>query len=99
MIIFTNERLYDLSEAINLALLAGDLHPQLKQVMRNCIEEITGRWQRPNGAYRTRKLLVGWNNVPMHRWGLSIAFRALSLFLWRQRKPAPGAQRENLVHS
>lgn len=90
LVIYRRE-LYDLAEAVNLALLLGADFPPLLAVMKQSVDQITGSWQRRDGAYRTRKLLVGWNSVPMHRWGLSIAFRALSLLLWRQREAPPAA--------
>ncbi len=80
LIIYKRE-LYDLAEAVNLALLLREQIPAFNGVLENCVNEITGPFQLESGALRTRKLLIGWNNVPMHRWGLSIAFRSLCLFL------------------
>ncbi|HEY3914182.1 MAG TPA: hypothetical protein VGN61_06820 [Verrucomicrobiae bacterium] len=90
LVIYRRE-LYDLAEAVNLAVLLGGDFPKLREVRDRCISEITGRWQLSSGAYRTRKLLIGWNNVPMHRWGLSIAFRSLCLFLRQQTRQAKAA--------
>ena len=98
LVIYRRE-LYDLAEAVNLALLLRADFPALEHVLQRCVQEITGRWQRRDGAYRTRKLLLGWNNVPMHRWGLSIAFRSLSLLLSQQPAPAADARQEISVLS
>jgi hypothetical protein len=40
-------------------------------------------------SFRARELLVGWDNVPMHRWAQSQVFRSLSLSwlgIWRARE-------------
>ena len=88
LIIYRRE-LYDLAEAINLSLLLRDRFPQFNTLLHTCLEELIHRWQMKNGAFPTRQLLVGWNRVPMHRWGLSIAFRALALYL-REETAAQG---------
>ena len=88
--------LYDLAEAVNLAVLLGEDFPKLREVRDRCVSEITGQWQLPSGAYRTRKLLVGWNNVPMHRWGLSIAFRSLCLFFAGSKQGRLKRQRDSI---
>jgi hypothetical protein len=43
-------------------------------------------WQRPDGAFRARKLLIGWDDVPMHRWAQSQMFRSLSFLLSKNMK-------------
>jgi hypothetical protein len=91
LIIYRRE-LYDLAEAINLSLLLRDRFPQFNTLLQTCLEELLHRWQMKNGAFPTRQLLIGWNRVPMHRWGLSIAFRSLALYLHletaRNKQPA-----------
>jgi hypothetical protein len=47
------------------------------------LEDLLARWQKPNGSFRGRELLVGWDNVPMHRWAQSQLFRSLCCFLAR----------------
>lgn len=78
LVIYRRE-LYDLAEAINLSLLLRDRFPRFNELLAACIHELFHRWQLKSGAFPTRELLVGWNKVPMHRWGLSIVFRALAL--------------------
>ena len=39
-----------------------------------------------DGSFRSRRLHLGWDNVPMHRWGQSQMFRSLSFYLLKQRK-------------
>ncbi len=36
-----------------------------------------------DGSFRARQLLVGWDNVPMHRWAQSQMFRSLCFLLSR----------------
>jgi hypothetical protein len=35
----------------------------------------------------TRKLILGWDNVPMHRWAQSQMFRALAFYLRENSAP------------
>ena len=37
------------------------------------------------GAFRSRKLIIGWDNVPMHRWAQSQLFRSLCLLLYNEK--------------
>jgi hypothetical protein len=69
-------------------LLLRDRFPRFEELLQNCLDELINRWQMKSGAFPTRKLLVGWNRVPMHRWGLSIAFRALALYLRTETQKA-----------
>ena len=94
LVIYRRE-LYDLAEAINLSLLLRDRFPQFNTLLHTCLDELLQRWQMKNGAFPTRQLLVGWNRVPMHRWGLSITFRALALFV----RSETGAQTTKLLPS
>jgi hypothetical protein len=34
-----------------------------------------------DGSFRSRELLAGWDNVPMHRWAQSQMFRSLAFLL------------------
>ena len=38
----------------------------------------SSRWQKPDGSFRSRRLLLGWDNVPMHRWAQAQLFRSLA---------------------
>lgn len=73
--------LYDYAECINLLLMARNRGARFDAALRRVLEDLLARWQRPTGAFRTRQMLAGWNNVPMHRWGQSEMFRSLCLFL------------------
>ena len=70
--------LYDCAECINLGVLLRGRKPALDAAVDRTVQEILGNWQRPDGHFRSRRLLVGWDNVPMHRWGGSEMFRALA---------------------
>jgi hypothetical protein len=73
--------LYDCAEAINLCLLLRDRFPQLNTNLQTVVVGILKVWVKPNGSFRSRKLMFGWDNVPMHRWAQSQMFRSLALFL------------------
>ena len=48
--------------------------------------DITADWIKPDGSFRSRKLYLGWDNVPMHRWGQSQMFRSLAYYLCEMKK-------------
>lgn len=73
--------LYDYAECINLATLLSGRFPQLDDRLETVLGDITTRWQQPDGSFRSRHLLVGWDNVPMHRWAQAQLFRSLCLLL------------------
>jgi len=73
--------LYDCAECVNLAVLLSGRFPELDRILSGLIADLLSRWQKPDGSFRARELLAGWDNVPMHRWAQSQIFRALSLFL------------------
>lgn len=79
--------LYDYAECINVAILLSDRFPELNTVIVRVLADLVERWQKPDGAFRTRQLLVGWDNVPMHRWAQAQTFRSLCLFLARAALP------------
>ncbi|SRR5579875_593096 len=76
--------LYDYAECINLALLLDADFPELTVVLSKVVTDLLKRWQKRDGAFRTRELLAGWDNVPMHRWAQSQMFRSLSFLLCRE---------------
>ena len=43
--------------------------------------KILNRWIKPDGSFRSRQLLIGWDDVPMHRWGQAQMFRSLAFYL------------------
>jgi hypothetical protein len=78
--------LYDCAECINLCLLLCDRFPKLQATLETVIREILGQWIKPDGSFRSRRLLLGWDNVPMHRWGQSQMFRSLAFYLHETSK-------------
>jgi hypothetical protein len=73
--------LYDCAECINLCLLLRDRFPQLETTLEKVVTHICKAWAKPDGSFRSRKLHLGWDNVPMHRWGQSQMFRSLAFYL------------------
>jgi hypothetical protein len=73
--------LYDCAECINLCLLLRDCIPKLNATLGIVIAGILKDWIKPDGSFRSRKLIVGWDNVPMHRWAQSQMFRSLAFYL------------------
>lgn len=73
--------LYDCAECLNIGLLLRGRFPRLDGVVRSTLLEILQNWVLPAGHFRSRRLLLGWDNVPMHRWGQSEMFRSLTLWL------------------
>jgi hypothetical protein len=79
--------LYDCAECLNLGHLLRGRFPQLDQRVDRTVDDVLRNWVQASGAFRSRKLLAGWDNVPMHRWGQSEMFRSLVQLL------SPGAGR------
>jgi hypothetical protein len=73
--------LYDYAESINLAVLLAGRFPELERVLACVVADVLGRWQKRDGSFRSRQLLVGWDDVPMHRWAQSQLFRSLCVLL------------------
>ena len=73
--------LYDYAECINLVTLLRGRFPELENRLETVLDDITARWQRPDGSFRSRHLLLGWDDVPMHRWAQAQLFRSLCLLL------------------
>jgi hypothetical protein len=72
--------LYDCAESINLCLLLRDRFPHLQVKLETVIAGIVKDWVKPDGSFRSRELMLGWDNVPMHRWAQSQMFRALAFY-------------------
>lgn len=73
--------MYDYAECINLGVLLSGRFPALDKVRSNVVNH--GQWQKSDGSFRSRQLLVGWDNTPMHRWAQSQMFRSLCFLLYR----------------
>jgi hypothetical protein len=90
--------LYDCAECINLCVLLRDRFPRCQATLETVVSGILKDWIKPDGSFRSRKLFWGWDNVPMHRWAQSQAFRSLAFYLkaatpaGTARPPAAAAQ-------
>jgi hypothetical protein len=73
--------LYDYAECINLCLLLQDRSIALQRILESVINDFLVRWIKNDGSFRSRELVFGWDNVPMHRWAQSQIFRSLCLLL------------------
>jgi hypothetical protein len=78
--------LYDCAESINLCLLLRDRFPQLGEKLQTVAQGILKDWVKPDGSFRARRLYLGWDNVPMHRWAQSQMFRSLAYYLAEVRR-------------
>jgi hypothetical protein len=100
MTVYRNE-LYDCAECINLGTLLHGRFKELDDLVAGVVNDILTRWQKADGSFRARKLLAGWDNVPMHRWAQSQMFRSLGFFLARRlnvtEKPAAVAELRPVV--
>jgi len=81
--------LYDYAECINLATLLRGRFSDLDRILGTVVEDALTRWQKSDGSFRARQLLVGWDNVPMHRWAQSQLFRSLCFLLRETMREAP----------
>jgi hypothetical protein len=73
--------LYDCAECINLCLLLRDRFPVLGSTLEKVVTHVLQAWVKRDGSFRSRRLYLGWDNVPMHRWGQSQMFRSLAFYL------------------
>jgi hypothetical protein len=73
--------LYDCAECINLCQLLRDRFPRLNETLQTAVTRFLADWVRRDGSFRSRKLIFGWDNVPMHRWAQSQMFRSLAFWL------------------
>ena len=80
--------LYDYAECLNLATLAQGRSARLDALATRAVEDLLSRWQKPDGSFRSRQLLWGWDEVPMHRWAQAQLFRSLCGLL-------PGAEKRS----
>jgi hypothetical protein len=60
------------------------------------VQGIVNDWIKPDGSFRSRRLHLGWDNVPMHRWGQAQMFRALAFYLRETSAPEVGGQRPDV---
>jgi hypothetical protein len=69
--------LYDYAECINLAVLLRGRFEALDARLRTTLDDLFSNWQKADGSFRSRRLMFGWDNVPMHRWAQAQLFRSL----------------------
>lgn len=72
--------LYDYAECINLAIMLKNRFPELDAILARLLPP--EGWQKRDGSFRARKLMLGWDNTPMHRWAQAQMFRSLCLGLY-----------------
>lgn len=70
--------LYDYAECLNIATLLRGRFPALDKRLDSTLQDLLARWIKQDGSFRSRELILGWDNVPMHRWAQSQVFRSLS---------------------
>jgi hypothetical protein len=74
--------LYDCAESINLCVLLQDRFPECAATLDTVVKGILSDWVTSAGSFRARRLFLGWDNVPMHRWAQSQMFRSLAFYQW-----------------
>lgn len=74
------QELYDYAECINLGSLLLGRYASLDAQVAATVDDLLNRWVKPDGSFRSRRLMLGWDNVTMHRWGQSQVFRALAAY-------------------
>jgi len=75
--------LYDYAECINLGMLLKGRFEKLDRLVDSVLNQVLTVWQKPDGSFRSRQLLLGWDDVPMHRWAQAQLFRSLCYVLFR----------------
>ena len=78
--------LYDYAECINLATLLRGRFPALDERLASTLADLGARWCKADGSFRSRELMFGWDNVPMHRWAQAQMFRSLAFLLARESR-------------
>lgn len=84
LIVYRNE-LYDYAECINLGILLKGRFTGLDNACERTLQDILENWSQSDGSFKTRKLLLGWDKIPMHRWGQSQIFRSLCLYCYQEK--------------
>jgi hypothetical protein len=69
--------LYDYAECINVGRLLAGRSRQLDARLSTTLADLLENWQKSDGSFRARRLMLGWDNVPMHRWAQAQLFRSL----------------------
>jgi hypothetical protein len=89
LVVYRRE-LYDFAECINLGMLLRGRFEKLDRLVDGVVNQVLTVWQKRDGSFRSRQLLLGWDIVPMHRWAQAQLFRSLCYVLLRSsQSPAP----------
>ena len=88
--------LYDYAESINLAVLLKGRFPELDDLLSIVLNDVLTVWQKPDGSFRSRHVILGWDHTPMHRWAQSQLFRSLCFLMYRN---AEGAKPDYLAQA
>jgi hypothetical protein len=93
--------LYDCAECINLCLLLRDRFPELNAPLERTTSGILRDWIKGDGSFRSRRLLLGWDNVPMHRWAQAQMFRSLAFYVREatRREKSQSVATKTLLHA
>lgn len=83
--------LYDYAECLNLATLLRGRYPALEARRQTALSDLLAHWLKADGSFRSRRLLLGWDNVPMHRWAQAQLFRSLCFLVTADRPAAAEA--------
>jgi hypothetical protein len=75
--------LYDYAECINVGVLLKGRFPAFDKLLSHIVT--MDGWQKSDGSFRSRELLAGWDDVPMHRWAQSQLFRSLCFSLLQNK--------------
>jgi len=78
--------LYNYAECINLGVILKNRFEELDRILIITLKDLLSRWQKTDGAFRSRQLFLGWDNVPMHRWAQSQLFRSLCFLLHQEKE-------------
>jgi hypothetical protein len=65
-------------------LLSGRFQA-LDERLQATLDDLLSHWQKSDGSFRSRRLMFGWDNVPMHRWAQAQLFRSLCALRFVQR--------------
>jgi hypothetical protein len=76
--------LYDYAESLNLAVLLRGRFAKLDDLLSSVLNDVLTVWQKSDGSFRSRQLLLGWDNTPMHRWAQAQLFRSLCQLLYSE---------------
>jgi hypothetical protein len=91
--------LYDYAECINLGVLLQGRFAELDRTASLVVGDVLKRWQKSDGSFRARELLIGWDNVPMHRWAQSQMFRSLSFLVSKNTSNSQAVESKDALSS